>query len=281
MTDFDPGPVAEPFATLVREAPEGDVYPPADFRVEWGPVFHRGRLDGTARILIVGQDPGQHESIARRILVGEAGQRVQGFLAKLEIEREYVMVNAFLYSVFGQSGGEKHARDPAIEAYRMRWLDALVQSSPIDAIIAFGHLGRLAVDRWRTGPGAAHAGIPFEPLIHPTQPEAVAKQGPGKRAEAMKKMLEQWNGALERLAPVLGAAQPSPYGEDLLPEDRSPIPDFDLPAGSPPWFRSLKQWASREAFGVRDDADDAAKDEAKRATVVVVVPRAERPWHTA
>ena len=29
-----------------------------------------------------GQDPGQHENVLRRILVGEAGRRVQGFLAK-------------------------------------------------------------------------------------------------------------------------------------------------------------------------------------------------------
>jgi uracil-DNA glycosylase len=279
MTDFDPGPVSEPFATLVREAPGPEVYPPQDFRVEWGPLFHRGRLDGTARILIVGQDPGQHESIARRILVGEAGQRVQGFLAKLGIEREYVMVNAFLYSVYGQSGGEKHADDPAIEAYRARWFGALLGGSPIAAVISFGHLGREAFERWRDGPGAGHAGIPFEALTHPTQPEAVAKQGPGKREEAMRKLLEQWNGALQRLAPILGADQPSLYGEDLLPEDRSPIPDFDLPAGSPPWFRSLKQWASREAFGTTAAADPAARDEAKRATIIVVVPRAERPWH--
>jgi uracil-DNA glycosylase len=277
--DFDPGPVSEPFATLVREAPGPEVYPPADFRVEWGPVFHRGRLDGSARILIVGQDPGQHESVARRILVGEAGQRVQGFLARLGLERDYVMVNAFLYSVYGQSGGEKHADDPAIEAYRARWFDALLGASPVAAVISFGHLGRVAFERWRDGPGAPHAGIPFEPLTHPTQPEAVARQGPGKREEAMRKMLAQWNGALERLGPIFGVGQPRPYGEDLTPEDRSPIPDFDLPAGSPPWFRSLKQWASREAVGVRDDADEAARDEAKRATIVVTVPRAERPWH--
>jgi len=31
--------------------------------------------------------------------VGEAGQRVQGFLSRLGIDRSYVMVNAFLYSV--------------------------------------------------------------------------------------------------------------------------------------------------------------------------------------
>src|SRR5690349_9513271 len=96
--DFDPGPVAEPFATLVRECPGGDVYPPHDFRVEWGPIFHRGRLDGSARLLVLGQDPGQHEAVVRRILVGEAGQRVQGLLARLGVERSYVMLNTYLYS---------------------------------------------------------------------------------------------------------------------------------------------------------------------------------------
>jgi uncharacterized protein (DUF427 family) len=37
--------------------------------VEWGPVFHRGRLDGTARVLVIGQDPAAHEAVARRIPV--------------------------------------------------------------------------------------------------------------------------------------------------------------------------------------------------------------------
>ena len=42
-------------ARLPRTA---DVYPAADFRVEWGPIFHRGRLDGSARILIARPGPG-------------------------------------------------------------------------------------------------------------------------------------------------------------------------------------------------------------------------------
>ncbi len=57
MPDFDPGPVEEPFATLARDYPGPDVYPPSDFRVEWGPIFHRGRLDGSAKVVLVGQDP--------------------------------------------------------------------------------------------------------------------------------------------------------------------------------------------------------------------------------
>ena len=97
------GYVAEPFASLVAGYPGDDVYPQADFRTEWGPVFHRGRLDGSARVLVLGQDPATHESISRRILVGEAGQRVQGLLAKAGVHTAYAMVNVYLYSVFGQA----------------------------------------------------------------------------------------------------------------------------------------------------------------------------------
>src|SRR6478609_2370304 len=51
------GYASEPFASLVAGYPGEDVYPQADFRTEWGPVFHRGRLDGSARVLVLGQDP--------------------------------------------------------------------------------------------------------------------------------------------------------------------------------------------------------------------------------
>ena len=58
---FDPGYCDPRFADLCETAPDGATYPPTDFRVEWGPIFHRGRLDGTARVLVIGQDPAVHE----------------------------------------------------------------------------------------------------------------------------------------------------------------------------------------------------------------------------
>jgi hypothetical protein len=88
----------------------------------------------------------------------------------------------------------------------------------------------------------------------------------------MKEMLAEWNVALERLDERLGARpdnQPlEPYGEDLRPEDRAAIPEADMPAGAPPWMRSLKTWATRKGDTT----------ETKRATVVVTVPKGERPW---
>ena len=279
VREFDPGPVAEPFATLARTYPGADVYPPSDFRIEWGPVFHRGRLDGSAKVVVVGQDPGQHESIAHRILVGEAGQRVQGFFAKLGISRSYAMVNAYLYSVYGQSAGEQHAGDAAIAAYRNKWLDALV-TGDVDAVVAFGHLAREAFEGWLATPAGQQAQVHFEHLTHPTMPDASSKGDPAKRAAAMKKMLTEWNGALQRLDGVLGDRDEDVtlelYGDDLGPGDHVPIPSGDLPAGAPPWWSSLKTWADRVAVGNFSTA--AERTEAKRATVVVTVPKGERPW---
>jgi Uracil DNA glycosylase superfamily len=275
--DFDPGPVSEPFATLARRYPGKDAYPPGDFRIEWGPVFHRGRLDGTARLLVLGQDPGQHESVVHRILVGEAGQRVQGFLSKLGIERSYVMVNAFLYSVYGQGGGTRNKASRPITSYRNKWLDALLLGSSVRAVVAFGDLADDAYGRWKRSAGGRAVDVAYEALPHPTSPEGGSRKDRSKYPALMEKMLAAWNEALGRLQP-LGLGDRNPplhlYGTDLLPGDRTPIPDFDLPAGAPPWWASLEQWATREA-----KAKAADKDESKRARIVIEVPEDERVWH--
>ena len=131
---FCPGYVQPPFDALVADYPGEDVYPTPDFRIEWGPIFHRGRLDGSARVVVLGQDPATHEAISRRILVGEAGQRVQGLLARLGIDHSYVMVNTFLYSVYGQGGGNRHEDDEAIAAYRHA--DACCSPTPCSSVPA-------------------------------------------------------------------------------------------------------------------------------------------------
>ena len=84
---FDPGYYAEPFSTLCSEFPSHEGYPQARFRVEWGPIFHRGRLDGSARILVIGQDPAQHEAIVRRILVEKPDDEFKVFSAKLDYKK--------------------------------------------------------------------------------------------------------------------------------------------------------------------------------------------------
>ena len=143
---FDPGYIEEPFKSLCKNYPDSAVYPIENFRVEWGPIFHRGRLDGSSRVLLIGQDPAQNEAIVRRILVGEAGQRIQGFLEKPGIDRSYVMINTFLYSVYG-SVSAKNKKAAGIIDYRNRWLKALLVGQKIEAVIT---LGVLADEAWKT-----------------------------------------------------------------------------------------------------------------------------------
>jgi uracil-DNA glycosylase len=268
---FDPGYVQEPFRSLCEDYPGAETYPAEDFRVEWGPVFHRGRLDGSARVVVIGQDPAQHEVITRRILVGAAGQRTQGFLAKLGVESSYVLVNTFLYSVYGQGGGERHADDPAIAAYRNRWLNALLVGGDVEAVVALGRLAGQAFQAWKDTPAGQGVDIAFERVTHPTAPESSAGGDPDRYAEAVRSMLRNWNGALERLRPAVRHPDVDrdlvPYGEALTSDDYGAIPERDLPAGLPEWMRS-RAWADRRG----------RTDDLKRATIVVTVPRGSRPW---
>ena len=106
--EWDPGPPPA-IKTIFEQAPLKEYKNKRNrFRLEWGPMYYRGRLDGSAKLIVIGQDPAADENVARRILVGDAGQRVQGFLSKLGITRSYVMVNSVLYSIFGQFDDDEH-----------------------------------------------------------------------------------------------------------------------------------------------------------------------------
>ena len=260
---FDPGYGNEPFRSLVADAPSASVYPGADFRIEWGPVFHRGRLDGSARLLVLGQDPAQHETIVRRILVGEAGHRIQGFLAKLGLDSSYVMVNTFLYSVFGQGGGSKHQGDKKIAAYRHRWLQASLAGGKVEAVVALGTLADTAWQTFRASAAGKGVQVKYQPIIHPTQPEAAGGDA-AKHAAAIKRLLDNWNSALQALHPLQHPDKSRPlklYGDAFKPDEKVPIPVEDVPPWAPDWMRLNDGWADRPGTG-----------RAKRASILVKVP---------
>ena len=119
----------------------------------------------------------------------------------------------------------------------------------------------------RTASGKRFQGH-FEPLTHPTMPDATSRPGSAAYRAAMQRLLEQWNGGLERLDAALGRERDRrrtlvSYGDELEPDDREQIPENDMPPGTPPWMRSLKQWATRKG----------STAELKRATIEVRVPR--------
>ena len=263
---FDPGYVAEPFLTLCVDYPEASVYPPNQFRVEWGPIFHRGRLDGSARVLIIGQDPAQHETVIRRTLVGEAGRRVQGFLAKLGITRSYVFINTYLYSIYG-SVKTKTRKEPTLIAYRNRWLNALLLEHQVEGVLALGQAADEAWQFWNATTGAQSVNVAYAAVTHPTHPESSSKGDKTKLATATKKLLQNWNVALQALSPhVQHVDVPTPlvlYGGSWGDDDRVAIPGFDFPAGLPAWMHEQDGWARRTGV------DQLAK----RRNITITVPR--------
>jgi hypothetical protein len=263
---FDPGYVKEPFLSLVRDYPEADAYPATRFRVEWGPIFHRGRLDGSARVLVIGQDPAQHETVVRRVLVGEAGRRLQGFLAKLGVTQSYAIINTFAYSVYGTvtAGAKKH---PKLVAYRNRWLDALLVGTQVEAVVTLGTLAKEAFDTWKTTPGAAGFAKPLAAITHPTQPESSSKNDATKLAAATKALLKNWNVGLGILKPAIAHPDASvplvAYGTTWGAGERPSIPERDFPAGLPAWMHEQDGWARRVG------ADELAK----RRTIAITIPQ--------
>jgi hypothetical protein len=269
--EFDRGYYRQPYRDLVSDFPNELVYPLDSFRVEWGPVFHRGRLDGSARVLIIGQDPATHETIARRILVGEAGQRAQGLLTRLGIDRSYVFINTFPYSVFGQGGGTRHIDDLAITKYRNRWINAIVADQKVEAIITLGQLADSAYQQWRATPKGAASTAAYATVRHPTYPESASRSGQISKAEAFAKLCESWNELLKDFHSVITPDTPVPlrlYGTTITHADLTPIPARDLPAGLPDWMCALDAWAVRSGETAQ----------LKRATITVTVPTAARTW---
>jgi uracil-DNA glycosylase len=265
---FDSGYCTEPFHTLCSEFPSSEGYPQSRFRVEWGPIFHRGRLDGSARILVIGQDPAQHEAIVRRILVGEAGRRIQGFLSKLGITKSYVMINTFLYSVYGSVRTENR-RNVQLVGYRNRWLDALLlnNNSQIEGVVALGKYATEAWQMWKDTPSGKDVDIAFCAITHPTYPESFSKGDRTKLIESTKQMLQNWNKGLESLAGAITRPDEhkplSLYGEIFTDGEKPEIPRIDYPAGLPAWMRELDGWARRVG----------ETDEKKRRNITITIPK--------
>jgi uracil-DNA glycosylase len=245
ITDpFDSGPTGK-FRTLCQNYPDDTVYKGTDgFRALWGPIFYRGRANGTARLLVIGQDPAQTEAVTRRILSGQAGRRVQGFVEKLGMSKRYLMVNAFVYGIYNQSMAMPHLNDAAIQAYRHKWLDAAFAGGKIEAVVTFGNAANDAWTAYKATPSGLSVTAFHQKALHPT---ADKPGGPITR----KDLLDNWNVALQKLhANILNPDVSKPlvlYGNDFTAAELPEIPSRDFPMGIPAWMRTVDFWASMSA----------------------------------
>lgn len=194
------------------------------FWYDWGPIFYRGRLNGRARLLCVASDPGPTERVAGRSLVGDSGQKVQGFLAKLGLTRSYVCLNAFVYALHPSKShqAQKLLREPSHVQWRNRLFDMVV-GPDLQAVVAFGRLAQDAIDEWSPGPG-----VPVFKVYHPSYRNQV-------------KLLDTWRNAITQLRTIVtldaDGSQAAPnYGDQFQESDYEPIPKYDLPFGFPDWF---------------------------------------------
>jgi hypothetical protein len=244
--EFDPGPprwFAEHFSRVPDYSSRKE-----DFWYDWGPVFYCGRLDGSARLLCMASDPGTSERVAMRTLVGDAGQRVQGFLRKVGLTHSYLCLNAFAYALIPSrsDSGKQLLWDPE----HIRWRNELFDKAKgpnLQAVVAFGENAQDAVSLW-----GGRGDLPLFEVPHPTS------RDPRRLADSWREAVEE----LRRIVPPDPDGDPSVpnYGDELREEDYARVPYRDLPFGVPGWLgddswrrrMSPPRWSSV----VRPEEDD-------------------------
>ena len=245
MTEFDRGPSAQ-LAALFDRVPDPPIKD--DFWFDWGPIFYRGRLDGSARVMCVASDPGPTERIAGRSLVGNAGQRVQGLLAKLGLTRSYVCVNAWAYAVHPSRALAE--RDRLDDHDQLEWRNELY-----DAVTGPNLAGG---DRLRLhGPGGGRALV--------GAPRRRAQGGPAPLQPRREELLDEWRAAVAELRAIVtpdddGDNAGPNYGTTFAEADYAPIPRRDLPFGAPA-FLGDDAWVRAQPGGAQNSVERPSPDD--------------------
>jgi uracil-DNA glycosylase len=188
--EYDPGPATtsgwpELFAATPNYRGLGvAVLGREAFRWHFGPMFYRGRLDDSARVLIIGQEGAQDESLSHRSFTGGTGARMQHVLGYLGINRSYLFLNTFVYPIFGQYNQKLRglAQNPVspIVMHRHQLFDK-VATGDLRLVIAVGTAAKESVATWVTANGGSAdpanlqnatcggplAGVRFIGVLHP------------------------------------------------------------------------------------------------------------------
>jgi uracil-DNA glycosylase len=157
--EFDPGPPRNrSWGRLFAETPNyrglGKAVTGREaFRWHFGPMFYRGRLwDRSVKVLIIGQEGAQDESLAGRSFVGGTGARMQHFLRHLGITRSYLFLNTFVYPIFGQYTDSLRglAQDPRspIARHRNQIFDYVLARNDVHLVVAVGVAAKESVVTW-------------------------------------------------------------------------------------------------------------------------------------
>jgi len=157
--EYDPGPPKNrSWARLFAETPNYRGLAVAvsgkdNYRWHFGPMFYRGRLgDGAVKVLVVGQEGAQDESLAHRSFVGGTGARMQYFLKHLGITESYLFLNTFVYPIQGQYVGAfpvlAQHEDSPIRAHREELFDYVASRNDLRLAIAVGKAAKESLASW-------------------------------------------------------------------------------------------------------------------------------------
>ena len=157
--EYDPGPSkSQAWASLFASTPNyrglgKAVLGKEAFRWHFGPMFYRGRLqDGAVKVLVIGQEGAQDESLSHRSFTGGTGARMQHFLHTLGITRSYLFLNTFVYPIFGQYDAKlrwlAQDLDSPIVQHRHAILDHVFAHNDVQLVIGVGKAAKESVVTW-------------------------------------------------------------------------------------------------------------------------------------
>jgi uracil-DNA glycosylase len=164
--EYDPGPPRNrKWPRLFAETPNyrqlGKVVLGKErFRWHFGPMFYRGRLqDNSVKVLIIGQEGAQDESLAHRAFTGGTGSRMQHFLNVLGITRSYLFLNTFVYPIFGQYDAPlrwlaQHPDSPIVQ-HRHELFDYVLERNDVHLVVAVGNAAKESVVTWVASRGGS------------------------------------------------------------------------------------------------------------------------------
>lgn len=124
-----------------------------EHRWHFGPMFYRGRLaDDQVKVLIVGQEGAQDESLSHRSFTGGTGARLQHLLAHLGITRSYLFMNTFVYPIFDQYDGllpviAQHPASPVAQ-HRTELFDYAAERNDLQLAIGVGRAAKESLAGW-------------------------------------------------------------------------------------------------------------------------------------
>jgi uracil-DNA glycosylase len=252
--EYDPGPPRNrKWPRLFAETPNFRALGKAitgkeEFRWHFGPMFYRGRLgDHEIKVLIVGQEGAQDESLSHRSFTGGTGGRMQNLLNHIGITESYLFTNTFVYPIFGQYGTTERLLaqhpDSPIREHREELFDYAVQRNrpELHLAIAVGRAAKESLASWveshggQADPDKLHLGDSSKislklKMVGVLHPGGASKGGAVTKIKASFvkaiKQIDTWAAADSNWLPVDPGGSRSPASQYKYTSDPIPFRDF-------------------------------------------------------